>query len=93
MKKMISGPNRPKGELLFYQTKDGLVKVDVRLQDESVWLTQGMLAELFQVSPQNITLHLKNIYTSGELIEGATCKEYLQVQTEGGRKVERRLKY
>jgi hypothetical protein len=50
------------GELIVYQTDDGRVKLDVRLQDETIWLTQADLAELFQVKPQNITIHLKNIY-------------------------------
>jgi len=63
------------------------------LQDETVWLTQAHLAELFQVKPQNITMHLKNIYAEGELAEEATCKEFLQVQTEGGRRVERQRKF
>ena len=49
-------------QILIYQTEDGQTKIDVRLQDETVWLTQRMLAELFQTTPQNITLHLKNIY-------------------------------
>lgn len=70
-------------ELLIYQTPDGRIRVDVRLEDETVWLTQAGMAELFQVKPQNITIHLKNIYAEGELDEAATCKDFLQVQTEG----------
>ena len=54
-------------QILIYQTEDGQTKIDVRLQDETVWLTQRMLVELFQTTPQNITLHLKNIYKEGEL--------------------------
>lgn len=80
------------GELIVYQTDDGRVKLDVRLQDETIWLTQADLAELFHVKPQNITIHLKNIYAEGELQEDATCKEFLQVQTEGVRKVGRARK-
>lgn len=67
-------------ELLIYQDTDGRVKIDVRLEDETVWLTQAHMAELFQVKPQNITMHLKNIYAEGELQEKATCKDFLQVQ-------------
>jgi len=91
--------NQPKktdlgrGELLLYQTEDGQVKLNVRLEDETVWLTQRLMAELFQVQPQNITMHLKNIYFEGELSEEATCKDFLQVQREGSRTVERRQKF
>ena len=63
-------------QILIYQTEDGQTKIDVRLQDETVWLTQRMLAELFQTTPQNITLHLKNIYQEGEVQEDRTCKDF-----------------
>lgn len=56
-------------------------KIDMRLPAETVWLTQSHIAELFQVKPRSITMHLKNIYAEGELSEEATCKEFLQVQT------------
>ena len=82
-----------RGELLVYQTDDGTIRLDVRLQDETVWLTQAHMAELFQVKPQNITMHLKHIYAEGELVEVATCKEFLQVQMEGNRQVERKRKF
>ena len=82
-----------RSELVLYQTEDGRTKLEVRLEDENVWLTQAGMAELFQTSPQNITLHLKNIYEEGELIEAATCKDYLQVQNEGGREVKRSRKF
>ena len=68
-------------QILIYQSPTGSIKIDVRLEDETVWLTQKLMAELFQVKPQNITMHLKNIYEEGELDEKATCKDYLQVQT------------
>ena len=80
-------------QFLIYQTENGETKIDVRFQDETVWLTQKTMAELFQVKPQNITMHLKNIYTEGELIEEATCKEFLQVQIEGNREVKRKQKF
>ena len=81
-----------KGELILYQAEDETTKIEVRLENENVWLTQKMMAELFQTTPQNITIHLKNIFDEGELQEDATCKDFLQVQNEGSRKVERRQK-
>lgn len=72
-----------KGEILIYQSEAGSTKIQIRLENENVWLTQKMMAELFQTTPQNITLHLKNIFDEGELMEDATCKDFLQVQTEG----------
>lgn len=83
----------PSGEIIVYQAEDGGSRIRVVLEGESVWLTQGLLAELYQTTPQNITLHIKAIYGGGELVEEATCKEYLQVRTEGSRKVERKLKH
>ncbi|MBS3952337.1 MAG: hypothetical protein KGZ88_05255 [Methylomicrobium sp.] len=81
------------GDLLLYQTEDGQTRIEVRLQDESVWMTQAMMAELFQSTTQNITLHIKAIYRDGELQVAATCKEYLQVQTEGKRDISRARKF
>jgi hypothetical protein len=81
------------GDILFYQTEDGHTRIEVRLQDDSVWMTQAMMAELFQSTTQNITLHIKAIYREGELQEEATCKEYLQVQTEGKRDISRARKF
>ncbi len=72
-----------KSELILYPTVDGKSKVEVRLQDETVWLTQKLMAELFQTTPQNITIHLRNIFSEGELDEGTTCKDSLQVKIEG----------
>lgn len=80
-------------ELILYLTEDGKTKIEVRLQDETVWLTQKLMAELFQTTPQNITIHLRNIFIEGELDEGATCKDFLQVQTEGSRQVERKQRF
>ncbi|MGD7035125.1 RhuM family protein [Methylotuvimicrobium buryatense] len=81
------------GDLLLYQTEDGQTRIEVRLQDESVWMTQAMMAELFQTTTQNITLHIKAIYRDGELQVAATCKEYLHVQTEGKRNISRARKF
>jgi hypothetical protein len=82
-----------KSEFLLYQTEDGETRIEVRLQDETVWMTQAAMAELYQTTPQNITTHLKAIYGEGELEEAATCKEYLQVQPEGLRTVSRERKF
>jgi len=81
------------GEFLLYLTEDGRTKIQVRLEEESVWLTQSQMAELFQTTSQNITLHIRSIYQDNELAEFATCKDYLQVRQEGMRQVERRLKH
>lgn len=81
------------GELILYTTEDGLTKIQMRAIDGSVWLTQGEIAELFQTTPQNITIHIKSIYSDGELTQEATCKESLQVQNEGTRKITRKLKH
>ena len=76
-----------KGQIMIYQAKDETFRLDVRFEDESVWLTQQQMAELFQTTKQNISLHIKNIYSEGELFPQATVKEYLTVQTEGLREV------
>ncbi len=80
-------------EIILYQTEDGITKIDVRLENETVWLTQKLMAELFQTTPQNITIHLKNIFEEGELEEISTCKDFLQVQKEGNILVERNQKF
>jgi hypothetical protein len=84
---------RPQGEMLVYQTDDGLVRLDVRLQDETVWLTQPMMAELFQTSQQNISQHILNIFDEGELANEATHKKFLSVRREGKRDVRRELDF
>ena len=80
-------------KIVIYQTEDGQTQIDVRLENETVWLTQAQMAELFEKTPQNITMHIRNAYNEGELEKESTCKEYLQVQTEGKRKVKRIQKY
>lgn len=82
-----------KGEILVYQTEDGQVKLDVRLQEETVWLTQPLMAELFQTTQQNISQHILNVYEEGELAEEATHKKYLSVRQEGNRQVQRNLDF
>ena len=80
-------------KIVIYQTEDGQTQIDVRLENETVWLTQAQMAELFERTPQNITMHIRNAYNEGELEKESTCKEYLQVQTEGKRRVKRIQKY
>lgn len=78
-------------EIIIYQTQDGQTKIDVRIENETVWLTQNQMAELFQTTKQNISLHIKNIFEEGELTEDSTVKDYLTVQNEGCRKVSRNV--
>jgi len=80
-------------KIIIYQTEDGQTQIDVRLENDTVWLTQAQMAELFQKTPQNITMHIRNVYSEGELEKEVTCKEYLQVQTEGKRTVKRIQKF
>ena len=80
-------------KIVIYQTDDGRTQIDVRLENDTVWLTQAQMAELFQKTPQNITMHIRNAYKEGELDENATCKEYLQVRMEGTRRVQRMQKF
>lgn len=83
----------PGGELVLYQTPDGRTRVECRFAEESLWLSQALMAELFQTTPQNITLHLKTLYAEGEIEERATCKDFLQVRMEGARQVQRAVKF
>jgi hypothetical protein len=80
-------------QLLIYQSSSGEVKIDVRLDNETVWLTQKLMAELFQTSVPNINMHLKSIYEDGELTESATIKDFLIVQKEGDRDINRKQKF
>src|SRR3990172_9452811 len=80
------------GELILYTSEDGSTSVRLRAEGGTVWLTQIELADLFQSTKQNISLHIKNILEEGELDEAATVKESLTVQTEGKREVRRSVK-
>ncbi len=80
-------------QFLLYTTEDGQKRIEVRLDNESVWLTQIGMAELFKTTVANINIHLKNIYEEGELSEPATIKEYLIVRQEGQRRVRRSVKH
>ena len=79
------------GEIILYQTEDGSTVIRLQARDGSAWLTQAEIAELFQITPQAVTQHIAAIYAEGEQQEVATCKNYLQVRTEGNRQVSRQL--
>ncbi len=85
--------NTPQSEILIYQSPTGNIKIDVRLEEENVWLTQKLMAELFQTTVPNINMHLKSIYEECELDEKATIKDFLIVQKEGTREVNRKQKF
>ena len=81
------------GEILIYQTESGRTKIDVRLEGETLWLSQAGLADLYQTSIPNVNIHIKNIYDEEELSPGSTIKDFLIVRSEGSRKVGRQLKH
>jgi hypothetical protein len=86
-------PEAPRTEMVLYRTEDGRTRIQCRFQDGTIWLTQALIAELFQVTPQNVTMHLRAIFAEGELQETATCKDFLQVRTEGNRAISRTLQH
>ena len=79
----------PKNNIVIYTSKDGIVKVDTTLDNETIWMSQNELAKLFDTTKNNISSHMKNIFESGELVESATVKNFLTVQKEGTREVKR----
>lgn len=81
------------GQMLIYQTEDGRLKIEARLEGDTVWLTQQQMADLFQTTQQNISLHLQNIYEEGELLLEPTHKFFLSVRQEGKRQVSRNLEH
>ena len=80
-------------EILIYQSENGMTKIDVTFMDETVWLSQQQMAELFQSSRTNVVEHIKHIYEEGELDEESTCRKFRQVRKEGNREVARELPY
>ena len=70
-----------KGEIILYQPNND-IRLEVRIAEETVWLSQAQMAVLFQTTPQNVTIHIRNLYKEGELDKVSTCKDYLQVQKE-----------
>jgi len=86
-------PKGPGGEFLLYRTPDGSLRIDCLFQDETLWLTQQQISDLFGVDKSGISRHLKNIYESGELLQTATVAKFATVQTEGHRQIEREIDY
>ncbi len=82
-----------KGELIIYQSEDGLTQIDVKLEDENIWLNQEQLVLLFQSSKANVSEHIKNIFDEGELTKEATVRKFRTVQKEGNREVMRNVQY
>lgn len=85
--------NNQKSQIIIYKTEDGQTKIDVRFENETVWLTQNALVDLFQSSKANISEHIKNIYTEKELTPEATVRKFRTVQKEGNREVSRDIEY
>ncbi len=86
-------PKKNKSDILIYQSEDGQTRIDVQLIEENVWLTQKLMAQLFQTTKQNISLHIQNILKEGELSPEATVKDFLTIQKEGNRNVSRRIDF
>jgi hypothetical protein len=87
------GDTIPASDLILYQTEDGKTRIQCLFEDDSLWLSQAQMAELFQTTPQNITQHIKAIYEEAELAEDSTCKQFLQVRSEGKRQVKRQISH
>jgi len=81
------------GEIIIYQTDDGLTKIDVKIQNETVWLSQQQMAELFDTSRTNVIEHINNIYLEEELDKNSTCQNFRQVRKEGNRNVSREIPF
>lgn len=81
------------GEILIYQTDEGSTNIEVKVYDETVWLTQQQMADLFQTSRTNVVEHIKHIYDEGELDEESTCRKFRQVRAEGNREVSREMTF
>jgi hypothetical protein len=87
----MPGNQAPQSSIVLYQTEDGRTRIQCRFENETIWLTQALIAELFQTSIPNINLHLMAIYAESELTEAATIKSYLIVRSEGARQVSREV--
>jgi hypothetical protein len=84
-------PQAPTGEFLLFASDDGRIRIECRFEGDTLWLSQAMMSELYQVTPQAITQHIRSVYEEGELDQNTTCKDYLQVQQEGKRQVKRSI--
>lgn len=74
-----------KNKMIIYTDESGLTKIDVKLEDDTLWLTRAQMCELYQTSRTNVVEHIKHIYEEGELQEEATCRKFRQVRQEGSR--------
>lgn len=83
----------PGGELVLYRTEDGRTRLECRFDEGTIWLSQALIAELFQISVPNVNMHLKSVFAESELGERATIKDYLIVRQEGARTVSRKVHY
>jgi len=79
----LSAAAKPASELILYQTEDNQTRIEVRLEDETVWLTQAQMAELFQTTIPNVSMHVRNIFAEGELQAGSVVKEFLTTAADG----------
>lgn len=82
-------PEAPQGEFVLFRSEDGQTHVECRFESDTLWLSQAEIANLYQVTPQAITQHIKAVYEEGELVQNSTCKSFLQVRQEGNRQVNR----
>lgn len=85
--------NKENGEIIIYQSKDGSTRIDVKLKDATIWLTQQQIADLFQTSRSNVVEHIGNIYFEGELNPDLTCQDFQEIRKEGGRDIARQISY
>jgi hypothetical protein len=90
---MENHSEKQQNEIIIYQTEDGSTKIEVRWTDDTVWLSQQQIADLFQTSRTNVVEHIEHIYHDGELAKNSTCRNFRQVRTEGKRQVERELPF
>ena len=81
----------PENKVIIYTANDGKTKIDVKLEEETLWLTQAQMCELYQTSKSNVSEHIKHIFEEGELAKEATVRNFRTVQTEGSRNVEREV--
>jgi hypothetical protein len=91
--KLVLKDDPSQSQLILYQTEDGRTRLEVRMDKDTVWLSQNQMAELFQTTKQNVSLHVNNVFAEGELDRAATVKEFLTVQPEGKRQVSRNVEY
>ena len=82
-------PEAPQGEFILFRSEDGQTRVECRFESDTLWLSQAEIANLYQITPQAITQHIKAIYEESELVQNSTCKSFLQVRQEGNRRVNR----